>query len=324
MTESEARLPKAGKTRGAGGKARVKPQEVESAGETRGETPSPPDGELLTIVARSISLQSGAIDQLRKLKGQRDALRSENAQFEAGIARLSMEQMQLRDSVAKLGAELSAALASLKMAERERFEHLELAAKWDASLHEHERMRSRLAETEASRDVLRVQAEMAQVERDAFRRQLDGVLASLGWRISEACARLRHRLSTSIRYLAGRRDNPLFDRAWYLGAYPDVRVSRVDPYLHYLRHGQFEGRQPNAFFDPLWYRRENPDVASSSIEPLDHYRNFGGYEGRRPHPLFPLELGSVLAVVSGGPGRRTPLEAYLQLLKEASSGSVRM
>ena len=35
-----------------------------------------------------------------------------------------------------------------------------------------------------------------------------------------------------------------FDADWYLQYYPDVAKAGVNPYQHYLTHGQFEGRQP--------------------------------------------------------------------------------
>lgn len=35
-----------------------------------------------------------------------------------------------------------------------------------------------------------------------------------------------------------------FDPVWYVGRYPDVSASGLEPAMHYLRHGRPEGRHP--------------------------------------------------------------------------------
>ena len=101
----------------------------------------------------------------------------------------------------------------------------------------------------------------------------------------------RRGLKPSLRRLHGRlpwylRSNPLFDRAWYVALYPDVRSARLGAYWHYHRHGWREGRDPNPYFDTDWYLRRYPDVAARGLEPLEHYLRFGGREGRDPGPRF--------------------------------------
>ena len=76
----------------------------------------------------------------------------------------------------------------------------------------------------------------------------------------------------------------LFDRDWYLGQYPDVRVGDIDPVLHYLEHGASEGRNPSALFDSNWYLQQNTDVRNAGINPLVHYLKHGAAEGRRHCP----------------------------------------
>src|SRR5688572_8520774 len=44
---------------------------------------------------------------------------------------------------------------------------------------------------------------------------------------------------------------PEFDEEFYLSQYEDVRVSGLDPLLHYLQHGEGEGRKPRPDFDPV-------------------------------------------------------------------------
>jgi GT2 family glycosyltransferase/glycosyltransferase involved in cell wall biosynthesis len=84
----------------------------------------------------------------------------------------------------------------------------------------------------------------------------------------------------------GRDPNPLFDTSWYLVQNPDVAAAGTNPLLHYLRNGALEARDPNPFFDTDWYLARNPDVAAAAINPLAHYLQNGEAEGRNPSPLF--------------------------------------
>jgi GT2 family glycosyltransferase len=76
----------------------------------------------------------------------------------------------------------------------------------------------------------------------------------------------------------------LFDPAWYLDRYRDVRSVGADPVLHYLDSGAAEGRDPSARFDTEWYLRRNPDVRQADMNPLVHYLQHGKREGRLPAP----------------------------------------
>ncbi len=76
----------------------------------------------------------------------------------------------------------------------------------------------------------------------------------------------------------------LFDREWYLKRNPDVLVAKVDPLLHYLRHGGFEGRDPGGAFSSSWYLAQNLDVLQAGVNPLVHYLRYGEREGRLAVP----------------------------------------
>lgn len=78
----------------------------------------------------------------------------------------------------------------------------------------------------------------------------------------------------------------LFDKAWYVAMYDDVRVSGADPWAHFNEHGISERRQPNVLFDTSWYLHRYPDIAANGISPLTHYIKYGSKEGRDPHPFF--------------------------------------
>lgn len=77
-----------------------------------------------------------------------------------------------------------------------------------------------------------------------------------------------------------------FDVDWYLERYPDVRKSRINPWMHYCKYGWKEGRSPSPIFDGPAYLRKHPDVAKAKINPLVHFLRFGKIGGRfRPIPL---------------------------------------
>lgn len=76
-----------------------------------------------------------------------------------------------------------------------------------------------------------------------------------------------------------------FDADYYVRRYPDIGKAKIDPGLHFLRHGGFEGRNPNADFDCKFYLERNPDVKSARINPFLHYLRTGRAEGRAGSPL---------------------------------------
>jgi lipopolysaccharide biosynthesis protein len=78
--------------------------------------------------------------------------------------------------------------------------------------------------------------------------------------------------------------SPLFDRAWYLERYPDVRAARVNPAVHYITEGAAGYRDPSPRFDTAWYLAYYADVAVSGVNPLFHYLRHGVEEGRHALP----------------------------------------
>lgn len=80
------------------------------------------------------------------------------------------------------------------------------------------------------------------------------------------------------------RNSGLFDPAYYLLNYPDVRIADTDPLMHFVRRGWQEGRNPSKEFNVNYYLDTNADVRSSGVNPLVHYIRFGKAEGRSPYP----------------------------------------
>jgi glycosyltransferase involved in cell wall biosynthesis len=81
------------------------------------------------------------------------------------------------------------------------------------------------------------------------------------------------------------RDSGLFDEAWYVARYPDVKLVGIDPAEHFLRFGAALRRQPGPAFDTAYYLDTNPDVAEARVNPLLHFVEHGRLEGRRCRPL---------------------------------------
>ncbi len=75
----------------------------------------------------------------------------------------------------------------------------------------------------------------------------------------------------------------LFDAAFYLERYPDVRRAGIEPLRHYMRHGAAEGRKPHPLFEPDYYLACCPE-ARDSRNPLVHFLDEAPWCS--PHPLF--------------------------------------
>ena len=78
----------------------------------------------------------------------------------------------------------------------------------------------------------------------------------------------------------------LFESAWYLKTYPQIRKSFLIPAQHYLLTGWKLGLDPSPGFDTRLYLAFNRDVAAAGVCPLLHYLKTGAREGRRIYPAF--------------------------------------
>lgn len=79
------------------------------------------------------------------------------------------------------------------------------------------------------------------------------------------------------------KDNYLFDIGFYLKKYAGVRLSGMDPLLHYIYHGFKEGKEPNSTFDGDYYLSRYSDVRNLNLNPLVHYSLYGIKEERKTH-----------------------------------------
>jgi hypothetical protein len=76
----------------------------------------------------------------------------------------------------------------------------------------------------------------------------------------------------------------LFDTAFYLETYPDVKQAGVNPIAHYLESGWKEDRNPSPMFNTRAYLEANPDVREAGVCPLVEYVTSGIIKNR---PLRP-------------------------------------
>jgi glycosyltransferase involved in cell wall biosynthesis len=79
---------------------------------------------------------------------------------------------------------------------------------------------------------------------------------------------------------------PLFDPKYYVEQNHDVKITGIDPYLHYILHGISERRNPNEYFDVNWYLIAYPEADKNGLDPLDHYMRDGAKRGFDPGPNF--------------------------------------
>lgn len=72
-----------------------------------------------------------------------------------------------------------------------------------------------------------------------------------------------------------------FDRKYYLKKYPEV--DSKNPIKFYLTKGVELGHNPSSWFDSTWYLENYTDVKVTQINPFVHYILFGKSEGRKPN-----------------------------------------
>lgn len=110
--------------------------------------------------------------------------------------------------------------------------------------------------------------------------------------------------------------NAMVDPDFYLREYRDVAKAGVDPFKHYLNHGEKEGRHPNALFDPKLYLSQLSETErkAAAERPLCHYVLRGEARGLRPHVMFDPAVFALSRDRSGASGDIGPaglLGAYV-------------
>lgn len=90
--------------------------------------------------------------------------------------------------------------------------------------------------------------------------------------------------------VAAAKSSKLFDKNYYLGAYPNIHpLFKKFPLRHYAVYGEKDGYRPNPDFSPFAYLKYNPDVRNAGISPLLHYAQIGHSENRVHKDLPEIE-----------------------------------
>ncbi len=108
----------------------------------------------------------------------------------------------------------------------------------------------------------------------------------------------------------------IFDAAFYLEKYPDLRAAGVDPLRHYVEHGAVEGRKPHRLFDTRYYLRQRPEASAAGVDPLVDFLE-GGARSANPHPLFDCAGDARRLVDYATAKHRTPMGSSIVISDES-------
>lgn len=76
---------------------------------------------------------------------------------------------------------------------------------------------------------------------------------------------------------------------FYLNQNEDVKASKMNPFIHYIKYGWKENRNPSPYFHVKWYTRFYEDIHKAGIEPLQHFVSTGIFERRNPHYFIDID-----------------------------------
>jgi glycosyltransferase involved in cell wall biosynthesis len=80
-----------------------------------------------------------------------------------------------------------------------------------------------------------------------------------------------------------------FDLEWYLNRYAKVMKRETNPVLHYLMQSVAKGLDPSPRFSNKFYLEYHPDVKISGMNPLLHFEMYGRNEGRLISPAKKIQ-----------------------------------
>lgn len=101
-----------------------------------------------------------------------------------------------------------------------------------------------------------------------------------GWPTKETLKQMLRQRSTikELRDYFKIRRSKLFDEAYYLQTYEDVRKTNIDPLMHFVKYGWYEGRNPSRTFSTQQYLELYPEIEGKGFTPLLHYLQIGKQE----------------------------------------------
>lgn len=220
-------------------------------------------------------------------KAKIESLKKFSDEKEAAVKRRDIELARLKEKVAVALSESSAATEKLRILEKETSDRVRVLK--DEIKHLSDQDARRLKEIDlqvtnlAEIGDLLIGAIVEKEDIENKQRHERALRTFLYFHSKKRRYPLRYILSTrkAIKTIRKSRE---FDAEWYLGHYPDVKKSGVDPVEHYYCSGVFEGRNPSASFNTVQYLLNHTDVAKAGINPLLHYVRTGKRENRRIEP----------------------------------------
>jgi hypothetical protein len=272
------------------------------------------------FASANLALQS----QSSELRAETNALHIALQESESQRGQLAVENQNLHDEIRRLEAmmagqtalatELRGQLAEAKEWQaRETRRVVDLEDKAHAVWADYNDATERAQRAETHADGLAASLAILQRSLEQREEQINALLASRYWKLSAPWRTYRRWRWKLLHLFRLKKENPLFDRDFYVRQNPDVRLNDMDAYEHYVRHGAAEGRDPNPLFDTDWYLQVNTDVRDSGANPLEHFYHYGAAEGRDPHPRFALQ--QIWDTEQNG----DRLTLYLRLLKGVQS-----
>jgi hypothetical protein len=234
--------------------------------------------EMLAELPLSRHIDSAALlaERSREIRWLNGELHTSMAESDDRRAALESTREQLAQRDAEIERSVAALMAARSDADAARAERDAIRNQLDAatavSAHERAMAEDRGLELDRQRAALEdVKRRLATAEAWAGRPL--PAAPTRWWR--RATLRLREDNARELIEVSG-----YFDVDWYERHYPDVAASRLDPIIHYLRHGAAEGRDPSSRFDTRDYVARNPDVSAAGVNPLLHFIRHGSREGR--------------------------------------------
>lgn len=81
-------------------------------------------------------------------------------------------------------------------------------------------------------------------------------------------------------------DFPIFNRDIYLFLNSDVAEAGIEPFVHFIRNGQWEARVIHPIMDIPYYISRYPEANKFDFSPVEHYFKFGVSKNYDPSPVF--------------------------------------
>jgi hypothetical protein len=125
---------------------------------------------------------------------------------------------------------------------------------------------------------------------DFKNQNIDQITKSTSWQITKPVRFIKNnKIFYWIRFRKNvilLKNSNLFDIEYYLNNNKDVKISGINPFIHFLKFGGIEKRDPGPNFDTEFYLKKYPDVSTAGLNPLIHYIKYGKQEDRKILPVI--------------------------------------